>query len=464
MLASALAGCAGRSTPVSAPGPLPIDTLALRLHTRVLAHDSLGGRGTGSDGLRSAALYIARRLRSLGLRPLQADGAVDDDDYLVPVPLQRADVSLATLTVGDTELSHGMEFVVGRIGRDGLGAASGSVVPLGADSADVTPGSWVLLQGSLGEAASRWLPGWRARGVAGLIVRLPSDAAVAGYHAQLGDIRWQLREGPADPIWQPALPVVMVGPGLAARMAEPGTRVTFEPHAAVRAVTDHNVVGVLDSSAPTGEHGAIVLTAHYDHLGTVSGLRGDSIYNGFSDNAAGVAMLLAIAQSASASPPPRPLVFLFPAAEEVGLLGSIHFVRTHPDLVEDVHALVNLDAGAPPAPPTRWRLAAATRSPAGAVAAAVVDTHAWTHRSDAGSPNSDHWPFVARGVPAVFLIPDGGYEGVDAAGERSLTERWDRYHRPDDEWAADFPFTGLERYATLALEIVYALATAALGQ
>jgi Zn-dependent M28 family amino/carboxypeptidase len=169
-------------------------------------------------------------------------------------------------------------------------------------------------------------------------------------------------------------------------------------------------------------------------------------------------MLLAVAQAASAHAPERSLLFLFPAAEEVGLLGSLHFVREHPEIVGRTHAVLNLDAGAPPAAPTRWRLAAGTRSWAGDVAARVVESNGWAHRSDPGSPNSDHWPFVALDVPAVFLIPDGGYESTSEAEAAALRERWDRYHHPDDEWHADFPFVGLERYATLALDIAYALA------
>jgi Zn-dependent M28 family amino/carboxypeptidase len=251
----------------------------------------------------------------------------------------------------------------------------------------------------------------------------------------------------------------MVGPTVADALLAPGARLVFEPNALVERTADFNVVAVLATPANENRE-PVFLSAHYDHLGIMRGTGGDSIYNGFSDNAAGVAMLLAIAKTALAAPPERPLIFLFPAAEEVGLLGSIHFVRTHDDLVARTHALLNLDAGAPPAPPTRWRLAAGTRSWAGAVAAAAVETHGWSHRSDPGSPNSDHWPFVARGVPAVFLIPDGGYENVDDAGARRLAERWDRYHRLDDEWAADFPFSGLERYAALGLRIAYALAAA----
>ena len=447
--------CSHAADPIG-PSPVPIDTLAIRTHTSVLAHDSMGGRGTGSAGARASARYLAAQLRALGLHPVSGS-ARTTDAFLDPVPLLRADLSRATLSIDGGAHAHGDGFVVGRIGREGLRDVDAPVIALSGDSAAVPAGAWLLLEAALGEAAMRWVPVWRERGVAGLLVRLPGETAVDAYRAQLGDVRWQLRDGAPDPVWQPDLPVLLIGPALAHAALEPGARVAFHANARMDTVIDHNVAGILDGRS---RDELVVLTAHYDHLGIVPGAaRGDSIYNGFSDNAAGVSMLLAIARSASATPPERSLLFLFPTAEEVGVLGSLHFVRTHPELVARAHALLNLDAGAPPAPPTRWRLAAGTRSWAGAVAASVVEAHGWAHRSDPGSPNSDHWPFVMLGVPAVFLIPDGGFEDVDDAGARLLVEQWDHYHQPDDEWAADFPFSGLERYASLGLQIAYALAS-----
>lgn len=477
LLALAFAvGCAGVPAAATGKDPHPaardayaglraIDTLSIRFDTRVLAHDSLAGRGTGTPGARSAARYIAARLQALGARPLPDPTATAPAPYLHPVPLLRADVSRATLGIehGGTdgaERRHGDGFVLGRVGREGMRAATGPVATITADSTRITAGALLLLDGALGEAALRWLPVWRSGGVAGLIIRLPSGAALDAYRAQLGDARWLLAHGPPDPVWQPDLPVLLVAPELASMLARPGATVSLDPAVRLDSVIDYNVAGYIEGADPLRAEELVILTAHYDHLGTVrGGAAADSIYNGFSDNAAGVAMLLAIAETAVAAPPPRSLLFLFTAAEEVGLLGSIHFVRQHAPVVARTHAVLNVDAGAPPAPPTRWRLAAGTRSRAGDVAARVVEAHGWSHRSDAGSPNSDHWPFVQLGIPAVFLIPNGGWEGLDDAGERVLRERWDRYHHPDDEWAADFPFVGLARYATLARSIAYALAS-----
>lgn len=75
-------------------------------------------------------------------------------------------------------------------------------------------------------------------------------------------------------------------------------------------------------------------------------------------------------------------------------------------------------------------------------------------------PQSDHWPFAQAGVAATMLFPRSTLEGLSEEEARALTERWLHPHTPDDEWSPDFPFSGLERYAELALAIGRALADA----
>ena len=72
------------------------------------------------------------------------------------------------------------------------------------------------------------------------------------------------------------------------------------------------------------------------------------------------------------------------------------------------------------------------------------------------SPGSDYYPFVRRGVPAIFLTPgDGPYEGATTGQSDSLhSALWSRYHQPDDEWSDRFPFAGLARYAGLAATVI----------
>ena len=112
------------------------------------------------------------------------------------------------------------------------------------------------------------------------------------------------------------------------------------------------------------------------------------------------------------------------------------------------------DAGAPPAPPVSWRLAAGDSALAH-VATAVAAGRGWSTTVSPATPNSDHWPFAARGVPAVFIVPGNEWENTTPEARAALRQRWDRYHQAGDRWHPDFPFAGLGRYAEFAMMLGY---------
>ena len=85
-----------------------------------------------------------------------------------------------------------------------------------------------------------------------------------------------------------------------------------------------NVVGRLDGREPS--LAALVVSAHYDHLGVLDGM----IYPGADDNASGVAAMLAVARAMKARRPRHTLVFAAFDAEELGLRGARAFVRAGP--------------------------------------------------------------------------------------------------------------------------------------
>ncbi|GAA4300154.1 M20/M25/M40 family metallo-hydrolase [Compostibacter hankyongensis] len=87
----------------------------------------------------------------------------------------------------------------------------------------------------------------------------------------------------------------------------------------------------------------IVLSAHYDHLGTGAPVNGDSIYNGADDNASGVAGLLALAAWFKSHPPRHTLVFAAFDAEEAGLKGAQAFVQQFPQLIRQTRLNLNMD-------------------------------------------------------------------------------------------------------------------------
>ena len=75
------------------------------------------------------------------------------------------------------------------------------------------------------------------------------------------------------------------------------------------------------------------------------------------------------------------------------------------------------------------------------------------------SPNTDYFPLLRIGVPAVFVVPGPeAYEGMTLDASNALRRQWDHYHQAADNWYADFPFRGLVRYAEYALRLGYAVA------
>jgi len=83
----------------------------------------------------------------------------------------------------------------------------------------------------------------------------------------------------------------------------------------------------------------IVVTAHYDHVGIKDG----AIYNGADDNASGTAALFAIASYFKSHQPEHTIIFVALDAEELGLLGSRHFVANLPVKKESIALNVNMD-------------------------------------------------------------------------------------------------------------------------
>jgi hypothetical protein len=232
-------------------------------------------------------------------------------------------------------------------------------------------------------------------------------------------------------------------------------------------VTGQNVVGVLP-----GDEAAVVLTAHYDHLGIGRAEAGDSVYNGAVDNCTASAVLLALAQvwarTDSASRPT--LVFVAADAEEEGLLGSTWQTR-HPAVpLERVRGVVNFEManpwgrtrdlmviGAPPAAFARW-LEPGLAARGMRLIGDLVPEQGFLFRSD-------QLAWLQAGVPAAWV--DGGmdYEGrpADWGAARHGEYRARTYHHPGDEVTADFDYAGLAQLGEIAGELVRRMAAEPAG-
>jgi len=96
-----------------------------------------------------------------------------------------------------------------------------------------------------------------------------------------------------------------------------------------------NVIGRIDGSRTPRKY--IVVTAHYDHIGT----RNDQVFNGADDNASGTAALFAVAKYFSTHKPVNSLIFAAFDGEESGLRGARAFVAAPP--VDAASMIINLN-------------------------------------------------------------------------------------------------------------------------
>ena len=102
-----------------------------------------------------------------------------------------------------------------------------------------------------------------------------------------------------------------------------------------------NVGAILRGSDPGLAPRAVILSAHYDHLGMRQGV----LYPGADDNASGVAMMLESARclATAAERPRRSVVFIAFDQEEAGLYGSRYYVAHPPFPLEDVELFITAD-------------------------------------------------------------------------------------------------------------------------
>ncbi|MGH7539519.1 MAG: M28 family peptidase, partial [Gemmatimonadota bacterium] len=212
--------------------------------------------------------------------------------------------------------------------------------------------------------------------------------------------------------------------------------------------TGRNVVARLEGADPALRGEAVVIGAHYDHLGlgeiaSLSGGEAGEVHNGADDNASGVAALLhAAGLLVRRERPARSVILVAFTGEELGLIGS-GFYASHPAVpLERTVAMVNLDMvgrleerslivyGVGTAP--EWE---------GIVAESNRELEIPLAFEPAGYGPSDHTSFYAKGVPVLHLF-------TNVHGD---------YHKPTDDWD-EIDAVGLARVGELTARIVLAVA------
>lgn len=218
-------------------------------------------------------------------------------------------------------------------------------------------------------------------------------------------------------------------------------RSALNPHAPEG--SGRNVIGVLPGSDPELSGEAVVIGAHYDHVGlggfgSVDPGDAGQVHNGADDNASGVAALLGAAERLVSEPrPARSVVFVAFTGEELGLLGSSAYTEEPAVPLRRTRAMLNMDMvgrlGADPLIVNGVGTAAEWEE---IVRSASRRTGVEVRVGEEGFGPSDHSSFYARGVPVLHLF-------TNVHGD---------YHRPgDDWWKVDA--RGIERVAELAARL-----------
>ncbi|MFK7906620.1 MAG: M28 family metallopeptidase [Chitinophagales bacterium] len=162
-----------------------------------------------------------------------------------------------------------------------------------------------------------------------------------------------------------------------------------------------------------------VFTAHYDHLGR---LGAEQYIPGANDNASGVAMLLNLAKHYSENPPEHSIAFIAFGAEELGLIGSKHFVENPLFPLEEIKFLVNLDivgtgdegitvVNANEFPDAFARMEAANEK----------KDYLPQIKKRGEAANSDHWFFYQNDVPCFFIFSLVGIQAYHDVFDRPET-------------------------------------------
>jgi Zn-dependent M28 family amino/carboxypeptidase len=219
-----------------------------------------------------------------------------------------------------------------------------------------------------------------------------------------------------------------------------------------------NVVGVFPGRGGTTTGDLVGITAHLDHLGVgPPDATGDSIYNGFLDDAVSIAMIFDVARRYVQSPGDRPLVVMFFNLEEQGLLGA-KALAARADaapFIDRLKLLIEVDAGSPAGEALTWQLMqSAPPNPGALIADSLARARGWTTTSSAPRPISDVFVFAQRGVPIVFPIPGGTWRGYTDAQRAEAMRKFDHYHQPSDQWRPDFPWVGTAAYVDWLFGIV----------
>jgi len=472
----------------------------IREVTVKLSSREMEGRGTAQPGAERSAKYIAERFKQVGLKPAGDGGAYYQK---IKFEIERV-LPTSSFKVGDAAFKFKEEFVIAppfpteskEVGGGLVFAGYGVVSPeLKRDDLagiDVKGKIVLLLGGKPGNVdAAVWdkaadrssvLAGLARKGALGFVftqvgrATQPYELIASYFSRRRVSLSEPLPNAPQRPKLPPAL---RISDAAAARLfamtsttgesfgdlkrrAEAGEYISRDlgKQASISAViqrresTCNNVIGLLEGSDPKLKEQVLVYTAHYDAYGIDAD---GTIYPGAGDNALGVGKLIAIGEALAKSKfkPRRSVMFMALTGEEYGLLGAEHWVW-HPTWpLEKVAANINFDGiGSEAWGPLGFVLdLGAGHSDMNNIFKDVSGSEGIRILPDPDPSEgffyrSDHYSFVKRGVPALYLV--GGPQGNPfEIMKRVNTWLVKDYHQTTDTVQPDWNWEGARTLSVL---------------
>lgn len=356
-------------------------------HIHTLASPAFEGRYTGSEGIRMAAEYIRNDFKKMGLESGISDGS---QAFFQTFVLEKCHWQDQQLSFGNIFLSPVRDYIFLSDPQQIEGEYEVIFSGFGLDDEKYSDYSELDVGGKLvmafsGEPKDKeghyFISGQKEpsrqayyfskmrvakeKGAAGLIIVPRKEKDIKKYtrgmenYRDRADIRY-----PGD-AGQEEFFAIYMDPGSAAEVLGTGTtrlkKMIRETENEQRSMSgkyrgqlnvttssecfpmnSENVVGLIEGTDLKDE--AVVVVAHYDHLGK----RGDDIYFGADDNASGTAAVLEIAEAFSLAGqdgkrPRRTVIFMAVSAEELGLHGSRYYSENPVVPMEQTYACVNID-------------------------------------------------------------------------------------------------------------------------
>lgn len=382
---------------------LPAVKEKARGYLNTLAGPEMHGRGYVMEGDKLASDWIAAQFDRIGLDKLK-DQRFEPFTYAVNTFPDSVRVS-----IDGKALVPGVDFLVDP--ASGLSVGEFGIVHI--KLADMmTPERKALTMGVVaGHAASLEFPATANHDTLAMYDALEEEIA---HYAPIirpahGKLTWSVASGHKRNAIVEVKPEFLTD---SSRTIELRVRNTFIPRHPAR-----NVLGVVEAKG--GSKDWIIVSAHYDHLGHMGP---DVLFPGANDNASGMSMLLCLAEEIKQHPLKKNVLFIAFAGEEAGLQGSRWCVTDRPIDFARISMMVNLDLnGTGEEGITVVNSTAQQRFFDKLTEINKKDNLLVNVKPRGPACNSDHCPFVEKGVPAVFIYTMGGISAYHDVFDRPET-------------------------------------------